>query len=37
VVARVRLYRIATPGGQRFLFVHVTPDGAVTDYDIVPW
>ena len=35
-VARVRLYRMETPGGQRFLLVHVTPDGAVTDYDIVP-
>ena len=34
-VARVRLYRMQTPAGQRYLFVHLTPDGSVTDYDVV--
>jgi hypothetical protein len=35
-VARVRLYRIQTPAGSRYLFVHLTAAGTVTDYDVVP-
>jgi len=34
-VARVRLYRMQTDRGMRFLMVHVTPQGAVTDYDML--
>jgi len=34
-VARVRLYRLPTERGERYLMVHVTGGGAVTDYDIV--
>jgi hypothetical protein len=34
-VARVRLYRMQTQAGQRYLFVHLTSDGTVTDYDVV--
>ena len=34
-VARVRLYRMRTQNGERWLMVHVTPEGAVTDYDIL--
>jgi CubicO group peptidase (beta-lactamase class C family) len=34
-VARVRMYRMQTPTGPRYLLVHLTPDGAVTDYDVV--
>ena len=34
-VARVRLYRMQTEAGQRYLLVHLTSAGAVTDYDIV--
>jgi len=34
-VARVRLYRMQTAPGQRYLLVHLTSDGAVTDYDVV--
>jgi CubicO group peptidase (beta-lactamase class C family) len=34
-VARVRLYRVTTPAGPRYLFVHLTLDDAVTDYDVV--
>jgi CubicO group peptidase (beta-lactamase class C family) len=34
-VARVRLYRMRTKNGDRYLMVHVTPDGAVTDFDVV--
>jgi hypothetical protein len=34
-VARVRLYRMQTPTGQRYLFVHLTAAGTVTDYDVV--
>jgi CubicO group peptidase (beta-lactamase class C family) len=34
-VARVRYYRFAGAGGQRYLFVHLTADGLVTDYDVV--
>jgi hypothetical protein len=34
-VSRVRLYRMRTPNGERYLMVHVTADGAVTDYDIL--
>jgi len=32
-VARVRLYRMPTERGERYLMVHLTADGAVTDYD----
>jgi len=34
-VARVRLYRMQTDRGMRYLMVHVTPQGAVTDYDML--
>ncbi|HEX5073412.1 MAG TPA: serine hydrolase domain-containing protein [Gemmatimonadaceae bacterium] len=34
-VARVRLYRLQTKAGQRYLLVHLTSAGAVTDYDVV--
>jgi CubicO group peptidase (beta-lactamase class C family) len=34
-VARVRLYLMETDKGRRYLFVHLTPAGIVTDYDIV--
>jgi hypothetical protein len=34
-VSRVRLYRMRTKNGERWLMVHVTAEGAVTDYDIV--
>jgi hypothetical protein len=34
-VSRVRLYRMRTTSGERWLMVHVTADGAVTDYDIL--
>jgi hypothetical protein len=33
-VARVRLYRMQTQGGVRYLFVHLTSTGVVTDYDV---
>jgi CubicO group peptidase (beta-lactamase class C family) len=32
-VARVRLYRMQTERGERYLMVHLTADGTVTDYD----
>ena len=32
-VARVRLYRMPTERGERYLMVHLTTDGTVTDYD----
>jgi hypothetical protein len=34
-VARVRLYRVTTTAGQRYLFVHLTAEGIVTDFDVV--
>lgn len=34
-VARVRYYRVATNAGQRYLLVHLTEEGSVTDYDVV--
>jgi CubicO group peptidase (beta-lactamase class C family) len=34
-VARVRLYRLPTQRGDRYLLVHLTADGLVTDYDLV--
>jgi CubicO group peptidase (beta-lactamase class C family) len=34
-VARVRLYRMETKTGRRYLFVHLTAAGSVTDYDVV--
>ena len=34
-VARVRLYRLRTQSGERYLMVHVTAAGAVTDYDLL--
>jgi hypothetical protein len=34
-VARVRLYRAQPERGQRYLMVHLTAEGAVTDYDIL--
>jgi CubicO group peptidase (beta-lactamase class C family) len=34
-VARVRLYRMRTSNGERYLMVHVTSTGMVTDYDVL--
>ena len=34
-VARVRMYRLPAQAGGRYLLVHVTSAGQVTDYDIV--
>ncbi len=34
-VARVRYYRTTLQGGVRYLFVHLTAEGAVTDIDLV--
>jgi CubicO group peptidase (beta-lactamase class C family) len=34
-VARVRLYRMQSEAGQRYLLVHLTAAGTVTDYDVV--
>jgi hypothetical protein len=34
-VARVRYYQVTTTAGQRYLFVHLTADGIVTDFDVV--
>jgi hypothetical protein len=34
-VARVRLYRMQSEAGQRYLLVHLTAAGIVTDYDVV--
>jgi len=34
-VARARVYRMQTPAGPRYLLVHLTSDGMVTDYDVV--
>ena len=34
-VARVRSYRMETKAGRRYLFVHLTAQGTVTDYDVV--
>jgi CubicO group peptidase (beta-lactamase class C family) len=34
-VARVRVYRMETPGGRRYVLVHLTATGTVTDYDVV--
>jgi CubicO group peptidase (beta-lactamase class C family) len=34
-VARVRLYRMQTQTGPRYLLVHLTAAGTVTDYDVV--
>ena len=34
-VSRVRLYRMRTQRGERWLMVHLTAEGAVTDYDIL--
>ncbi|MFL5608380.1 MAG: serine hydrolase domain-containing protein [Gemmatimonadaceae bacterium] len=34
-VARVRLYRMQTQNGDRYLMVHLTAEGQVTDYDVV--
>ena len=35
-VARVRMYRLQTPAGPRYLLVHLTATGNITDYDIEP-
>jgi hypothetical protein len=35
-VARVRLYRVPTERGERYLMVHLTSAGVVTDYDFTP-
>ncbi len=35
-VARVRLYRVPTERGVRYLLVHLTAAGVVTDYDFTP-
>lgn len=34
-VARVRYYGMTTTAGRRFLFVHLTAEGLVTDIDVV--
>jgi len=34
-VARVKYYRIKTNTGERFLLVHLTADGTITDFDLV--
>ena len=34
-VARVRMYRLPAQAGGRYLLVHVTSAGQVTDYDVV--
>jgi hypothetical protein len=34
-VSRVRLYRMPTSRGERYLMVHLTAEGAVTDYDVL--
>jgi hypothetical protein len=34
-VARVRYYRVTTGVGPRYLLVHLTAEGLVTDYDVV--
>jgi hypothetical protein len=34
-VSRVRYYRVRTNAGPRYLLVHLTADGLVTDYDLV--
>ena len=34
-VALVRYFRVTTPAGQRYLLVHLTADGLVTDYDLL--
>ena len=34
-VTRVRLYRLKTNAGQRYLLVYLTSAGTVTDYDVV--
>ena len=34
-VSRVLHYRLVTEKGDRFVLVHVTADGLITDYDIV--
>jgi CubicO group peptidase (beta-lactamase class C family) len=34
-VARVRYYRMPTTAGDRYLFVHLTAEGLVTDIDVV--
>jgi len=34
-VARVRFYRMPTAAGDRYLFVHLTAEGLITDYDVV--
>jgi CubicO group peptidase (beta-lactamase class C family) len=34
-VARVRIYRMQTPAGPRYLLAHLTAAGTLTDYDVV--
>jgi hypothetical protein len=34
-VTRVRYYRLKTAAGPRFLLVHLTAEGTVTDTDVV--
>ncbi len=34
-VAQVRYYRVTSNAGQRYLFVHLTAEGSVTDFDVV--
>ena len=34
-VSRILHYRLVTDKGDRFLLVHMTADGLITDYDIV--
>ena len=35
VVTRIRYYRLKTAAGPRFLLVHLTAEGTLTDYDVV--
>jgi hypothetical protein len=34
-VVRVRYYRVTTSAGQRYLLVHLTAEGSITDFDVV--
>jgi CubicO group peptidase (beta-lactamase class C family) len=34
-VARVRYYQMTTSAGQRYLLVHLTAEGSITDFDVV--
>ena len=34
-VARVRYFAVTTAAGKRYLLVHLTAEGSLTDYDVV--